>query len=77
VGETESIKGNVTYLRGFEFLTAVVVKSSDITPCSPLKVNERFEEASLFYVIVRRLPTQDSVTWVNTLWNQVTTMTPP
>jgi hypothetical protein len=29
------------------------------------------------YVIVRRLPTQDSVTWVNTLWNQVTTTTPP
>jgi hypothetical protein len=29
------------------------------------------------YVIVRRLPTQDSVTWVNTLWNQVTAMTPP
>jgi hypothetical protein len=25
------------------------------------------------YVIVRRLPTQDSVTWVNTLWNEVTT----
>jgi hypothetical protein len=29
------------------------------------------------YVIVRQLPTQDSITWVNTLRNQVTTMTPP
>jgi hypothetical protein len=36
----------LAYLRvGFEFLTAVVMKSSifwDITPCSPLKVNWRF-----------------------------------
>jgi hypothetical protein len=29
------------------------------------------------YVIVRQLPTQGSVTWVSTLWNQVNTMTPP
>jgi hypothetical protein len=32
-------------LVGFEVLTAVVMKSSifwDITPCSPLKVNQRF-----------------------------------
>jgi hypothetical protein len=31
---------------GFEVLTAVVMKSTifwDITPCSPLKVNRRFE----------------------------------
>jgi hypothetical protein len=34
---------------GFEVLTAVVMKSTvfwDITPCSPLKVNRRFEETS-------------------------------
>jgi hypothetical protein len=37
----------VSAIIGFEFLTAVVIKSSifwDITPCSPLKVNRRFGE---------------------------------
>jgi hypothetical protein len=36
-----------------------------------------FHVLGLSCVIARRLPTQDSVTWVNSLWNQVTTMTPP
>jgi hypothetical protein len=36
------------------------------------------DESSIhIFVIVRGLPTQDSVTWVNTLWNQVITMMPP
>jgi hypothetical protein len=33
------------FVAGFEVLTAVVMKSTifwDITPCSPLKVNQRF-----------------------------------
>jgi hypothetical protein len=43
------------YYVGFEFLTAVAMKSTifcDITPCSPLKANRRSEEhiASIFRV---------------------------
>jgi hypothetical protein len=40
------------YILGFEVLTAVVMKSSvfwDITPCSPLKVNQRFRGTCCFH----------------------------
>jgi hypothetical protein len=43
---------------GFEVLTAVVMKSSIfwvITPCSPLKVNRRFEGTCPFYLQGRRI----------------------
>jgi hypothetical protein len=42
-----------------------------------IKCTYRIYSMLLSYVIVRQLPTQDSVTWVNTLWNEVTTMMPP
>jgi hypothetical protein len=43
---------------GFEVLTAVVIKSSilwDIMPCSPLKVNRRFECCLLHIFFLRGL----------------------
>jgi hypothetical protein len=45
-------------LVGFEVLTAVVAKSNifwDITPCSPLKVNQRFGGTYRLYLQGRRI----------------------
>jgi hypothetical protein len=47
---------------GIEVLTAVVMKSSifwDITPCSPLKVNQCFGGTSRLYLQVRRIGPQN------------------
>jgi hypothetical protein len=46
-----------TYV-GFEFLTAVGMKSSifwDITPCNPMKVNRRFEGTCRLHLQDRRI----------------------
>jgi hypothetical protein len=44
-------------LKGFEVFTAVVMKSViswDMTPCSPLSVNRRFEGTYRLYIQGRR-----------------------
>jgi hypothetical protein len=48
--DASSIMQKKQYNKGFEVLTAAIMKISvfwDITPCSPLKVNRRFRGTSL------------------------------